>query len=89
MWRRNHPYQTRYAEARRSSFVAVTRVHMTAQVYREPFDSVSNWGRRDDDGQRGALSHLTPARMATARRVDSGATVTLGRPLRTRDWRAV
>ena len=35
-------------------------VDMTAQEFRELFDAVSNWGRWDDDGERGALNHLTP-----------------------------
>jgi kynurenine formamidase len=57
---------------------------MTAREFRELFDTVSNWGRWDDDGQRGALSHLTPARTAAAATlVRSGVTVALGQPLRT------
>jgi kynurenine formamidase len=62
----------------------VTRVDVTAAEFRELFRSVSNWGRWGDDGQRGALSHLTPARAAAAAGlVRSGVTVTLGRPLQT------
>ena len=58
--------------------------HMTAQEFRELFDAVSNWGRWDDDGRRGALNHLTPARIAAAvRLVHSGTTVTLSLPLQT------
>jgi hypothetical protein len=57
---------------------------MTAREFRELFDAVTNWGRWDDDGRRGALNHLTPARIAAAARlVRSGRTVTLSRPLRT------
>jgi kynurenine formamidase len=59
-------------------------VDVTAQEFRELFDSVSNWGRWDDNGRRGALNHLTPARTAAATRlVRSGETVTLSQPLRT------
>jgi kynurenine formamidase len=57
---------------------------MTAQEFRELFEAVSNWGRWDDDGRRGALNHLTPGRIAAAARlVRSGETVTLSQPLRT------
>ena len=57
---------------------------MTAQEFRELFDSVSNWGRWDDDGRRGALNNLTPAEtVAAARLVRSGVTVTLSQPLKT------
>ncbi len=60
------------------------RVEMTSQEFRELFDAVSNWGRWDDDGERGALNHLTPARIAAAARlVRSGVTITLSQPLRT------
>lgn len=56
---------------------------LTAPEFRELFDAVRNWGR-SDDGQRGALSHLTPARTAAAAGLArSGVTVTLGQPLRT------
>lgn len=59
-------------------------VDMTAHEFRELFDAVSNWGRWDDDGERGALNHLTPARTAAAARlVRSGVTITLSQPLRT------
>jgi kynurenine formamidase len=62
----------------------VTGVDMTAQEFRKLFDTVSNWGRWDDGGRRGALSHLTAARIAAAARlVRSGVTVTLSRALRT------
>ena len=57
---------------------------MTVQEFRRIFDTVSNWGRWDDDGRRGTLRYLTPARTAAAARlVRSGVTVTLGQPLRT------
>jgi kynurenine formamidase len=63
----------------------VSRVDITAQEFRELFDAVSNWGRWGDRGERGALNHLTPARIAAAARlVESGTTVTLSRPLQTR-----
>jgi kynurenine formamidase len=59
-------------------------VDMTAQEFRELFDAVSNWGRWDDGGERGALNHLTPARIAAAARlVRSGTTITLSQPLET------
>jgi kynurenine formamidase len=59
-------------------------VDMTAREFRELFESVSNWGRWDDNGARGALNHLTPARVAAAARlVRSGETVTLSQPLKT------
>jgi kynurenine formamidase len=59
-------------------------VDMTERQFRELFNTVSNWGRWNDDGQRGALNLLTPARVAAAARlVRSGQTVTLGQPLRT------
>jgi kynurenine formamidase len=57
---------------------------MTEVQFRELFDSVSNWGRWHDDGGRGALNHITPARIAAAARlVETGVTVTLSQPLRT------
>ncbi len=60
------------------------RVDMTAHEFRELFDAVSNWGRWDDDGERGALNHLTPARTrAAAELVRSGVTITLAQPLGT------
>ena len=59
-------------------------VDMTEGQFRELFDAVSNWGRWDDDGGRGALNHLTPARIAAAARlVETGVTVTLSQPLHT------
>src|SRR5215212_1796582 len=57
---------------------------MTEAQFRELVDSVSNWGRWSDDGGRGALNHLTPARIAAAAAlVESGVSVTLSQPLRT------
>lgn len=59
-------------------------VDMTEGQFRELFEAVSNWGRWDDDGGRGALNHLTPARIvAAAQLVSTGVTVTLSQPLRT------
>ncbi len=59
-------------------------VDMTAQEFSDLFDAVSNWGRWDDDGERGALNNLTPARVAAAAGlVRSGVTITLSQPLRT------
>ena len=59
-------------------------VDVTAQEFRELFDAVSNWGRWDEGGKRGALNHLTPARVAAAARlVRSGTTITLSQPLET------
>ena len=57
---------------------------MTAHEFQALFDAVSNWGRWDDGGQRGALNLLTPGRVADAARlVRSGLTVTLSRALTT------
>ncbi len=57
---------------------------MTAHEFRALFDAVSNWGRWDDGGRRGALNLLSPARIADAARlVRSGVTVTLSRALTT------
>ena len=57
-------------------------VDMSAQEFRELYDAVSTWDRQNDDGQRGALRHLTAARKAAAARlVRDGVTVTLSRPL--------
>jgi kynurenine formamidase len=59
-------------------------VDMTAREFRELFEAVSNWGRWDDDGARGALNHLTPARIAAAARLArTGETVTLSQPVKT------
>jgi kynurenine formamidase len=55
---------------------------MTEPQFRELFNSVSNWGRWHHDGGRGALNHLTPARVvAAARLVRTGVTVTLSQTL--------
>jgi kynurenine formamidase len=63
----------------------MSRVEMTAEEFRDLFDAVSNWGRWDDGGERGALNYLTPARLvAAARLVRTGTTITLSQPLRTR-----
>ena len=57
---------------------------MTEREFRELFQAVSNWGRWDDGGERGALNFLTEPRIAAAARlVQSGVTVTLSQPLRT------
>ena len=57
---------------------------MTAEEFRALFDSVSNWGRWGDGGQRGALNLLTPARVERAARlVRSGVSITLSRTLST------
>ena len=57
---------------------------MSASEFRELFEAVSNWGRWDDGGRRGALNHLTPARTAAAASlVRTGVTVTLSQPLTT------
>ena len=62
----------------------MSAVDMTELEFRELFSSVSNWGRWHDEEGRGALNHLTPARIvAAARLVESGVTVTLSQPLRT------
>jgi kynurenine formamidase len=62
----------------------VTRVDVTAHEFQKLFDAVSNRGHWDDDGQRGTLRYLPPARTAAAARlVRSGVTVTLSQPLRT------
>ena len=59
-------------------------VDVTENKFRELFDAVSNWGRWDDHGERGALNHLTPSAAASAARdVRTGITVTLSQPLET------
>jgi kynurenine formamidase len=58
---------------------------MTANEFRELFGAVSNWGRWDDGGRRGALNHLTEARIAAGLRLaHTGETVSLSQPLRTK-----
>jgi kynurenine formamidase len=60
------------------------RVEVSAHEFRELFDSVSNWGRWTETGERGALNHLTPERVAAAARlVGSGVTITLSHQLPT------
>lgn len=55
---------------------------ISAHEFSELFDAVSNWGRWNDG--RGALNHLTPARVsAAARLVDRGVTVSLSHQLPT------
>jgi kynurenine formamidase len=57
---------------------------MTASEFRELVRTVSNWGRWSDDGRRGALNHLTRARIAAALRLArTGESVSLSQPLRT------
>jgi kynurenine formamidase len=69
---------------RAGSRVLTVRMQMTAQEFRELFDAVSNWGRWNDGGERGALNQLTADRIvAAARLVRSGTTITLSRPLQT------
>ena len=56
---------------------------MTEREFRELFEAVSNWGRWNDGGQRGALNHLTPSGRRRGSPGASGDTVTLSQPLRT------
>lgn len=57
-------------------------VDLTAAGFHALYQAVSNWGRWGDQGQRGALNHLTADRIAAAcRLVRSGLTVSLGQPL--------
>jgi kynurenine formamidase len=57
---------------------------MSAAEFRALFHSVCNWRRWAQRGERGALNHLTPDRVAAAARLaSSGITVTLSRPLDT------
>jgi kynurenine formamidase len=59
-------------------------VDMTAEELRELARTVSNWGRWNDGGRRGALNHLTRARIAAAlAAARTGETVSLSQPLRT------
>jgi kynurenine formamidase len=54
------------------------RIELSDREFRELFREVSTWGRWGDRGERGALNHLTPERIAAAARtVRSGVTVTL------------
>jgi kynurenine formamidase len=62
------------------------RVEMSAEEFRALFEEVRNWDRWGERGQRGALNHLTPDRIAAAGRlVRSGTTVTLSRTLQTHE----
>jgi kynurenine formamidase len=73
------------AERRRRRVAPLPAVDMTASEFRELFDAVSNWGRWQDDGRRGALNYLTPGRRAAALRLArSGETVTLSQTLKTK-----
>jgi kynurenine formamidase len=57
---------------------------VSAAEFRELFRRVSSWGRWGTDDERGALNHLTPARVAAAAQlVQSGETITLSRQLDT------
>jgi kynurenine formamidase len=57
---------------------------MTAGEFRALFQAVCNWERWPVNGERGALNHLTPERVAAATGlVRSGVTVTLSQPLDT------
>jgi kynurenine formamidase len=59
-------------------------IDVSADQFRAIFDEVSTWGRWGDEDQRGALHHLTPARVAAAARlVRDGHSVTLSLPLAT------
>src|ERR1700687_2075616 len=65
--------------------MAVT--YTTAQIA-ELLESVSNWGRWGKDDQRGALNYITSEkRVAAARLVQTGETVSLSLPLPTRPAR--
>ncbi len=58
--------------------------HLSADEFSALFRAVSSWGRWGDDDQRGALHHLTPARVAAAAGlVREGVSVTLSLPLAT------
>jgi len=57
---------------------------VSAREFRALFDEVRTWGRWGERGDRGALNHLTPERVAAAARlVRDGTAVTLGRPIDT------
>lgn len=59
-------------------------VDLDGHEFEQILDEVSTWRRPGVDGDRGALTHLTPARIAAAARlVRTGVTVTLARPLDT------
>jgi kynurenine formamidase len=60
------------------------RIDLSADGFRALFRDVSNWGRWGDEGERGALNHLTAERVAAAAGlVRSGLTVTLSQPFNT------
>ena len=62
----------------------MVHVDMTTNEFRELVRTVSNWGRWNDGGRRGALNHLTQARTAAALGLArTGETVSLSQPLRT------
>jgi kynurenine formamidase len=57
---------------------------LTTSQIAELLERVSNWGRWGKDDQRGALNYITNAKRASAARlVQSGASVSLSRPLPT------
>jgi hypothetical protein len=60
------------------------RIDVSATEFRDLYDAVSNWGRWGDQGERGALNHLTADRVAAAARlVRNGLAVTLSQPFNT------
>jgi kynurenine formamidase len=57
---------------------------VSAEQFQALFEQVSTWGRWGAGDERGALHHLTPARVAAAARLArDGVTVTLSLPLAT------
>jgi kynurenine formamidase len=59
---------------------------MSAAQFRALFDEVRNWGRWDEQPERGALNNITPDRIAAAAGlVRSGVTVSLSLPLNTHE----
>jgi kynurenine formamidase len=58
---------------------------VSAEEFKQLFEALTVWGRWGEDDQRGALHHLTPARVAAAAAaVREGITVTMSLPLNTR-----
>jgi kynurenine formamidase len=58
---------------------------VSAEEFKQLFEALKVWGRWGEDDQRGALHHLTPARVAAAAAaVRDGLTVTMSLPLNTR-----